>query len=258
MKMFRKSIPVIIILLAGCASGTLLMKIDPSLETNARVYEVKSPDSWSDKMLNVFFGAYRVADADTGWTRTKKSSVTEIYWVNVVLGMSSPDATLSKVSMSHAYKFKIGNEITWDSQCVLLTEEHEVKDKNVSRVETLSSHYTCRYTRADNESWILSIEQRGLSRLGIKMTNKEKLFRAHATAGVYVTSDGRSSELLTPIDTGYTWTHDNNNIAAISIREKIPRVWLDKRNSESMNHVLSMASTGLLIYHWKIVPTLKR
>ena len=138
MKNYWKCIPVIIILLAGCASGQLLMKIDPSLETNARLYEVKTPDSWSERRLNVSFGPYRVADADGGLTRTTKSSVSEIYWLNIVLGMEHPDATISNTSMSHTYKFKVGNEITWDSECILLTEEHEVKDKDIISVEPLS------------------------------------------------------------------------------------------------------------------------
>lgn len=279
MKISLKSIPVIIILLVGCASGKLLMKIDPSLETNARVYEVKSPDPFSDNKLNVFFGPYRVVDADTGPVTTTKSSVTEIDWGNILLRMSSPDAKRIKTSQTHTYKFKIGDEITWGSECVLFTDERkenwknvsteeifssrsmedrEDKEKNPSKVEILSSQYTCRFTRADHEPWFLTIERRGTNRLEIKMTNKEKLFKAHATKGMYVMSDGRSYESLTPIDTGYTWTHYNNNVAAISIREEIPRVWLDNRNSDSMNHVLSMASAGLLIYYWKIAPTLER
>ncbi len=258
MKKYWKCIPVIILLIAGCASGQLLMKIDPSLETNARLYEVKTPDTWSEKRLNVSFGPYRVADADAYLARTTKSSESEIYWLNLAFGVDHPDARINKSSMSHTYKFMVGNEITWDSECILLTEEREVKEKNVSSVEPLSLQYTCRYTRADNEPWFLSIERRGESRLEIKMTNKEKLFHAHASKGVYVKPDGRSYTALTPTDTGYNWTHDNNNIAAISIREEIPRVWLDKRNSDSMNHVLSMASAGLLIYYWKIVPTLER
>ena len=74
--------------------------------------------------------------------------------------------------------------------------------------------------------------------------------------GVYITSNGSSNSFLTPIDTGYTWRHDGNTIAAVSAREKIRRVWLDKRNADSMNHVLSMGSAGLLIYHWTIAPSL--
>ncbi len=105
MKNYWKCIPVIILLLAGCASGQLLMKIDPSLETNARLYEVKTPDTWSERRLNVSFGPYRVADADTGWTRPTKSSEREIYWLNIVLdialGMDNPEETKSNVSRSH-------------------------------------------------------------------------------------------------------------------------------------------------------------
>lgn len=141
-KMFQKSIPFIAMLLTGCASGELLMKIDPSLEANARVYEVKSSDSWIDKMLNISFGAYQVADANTGQTRTKKFSVTKIHSVNKLECMSSPDATKSRLSKYHTYKFKIENEITWDAQCVLFTDERKVEDKKTSKVETLSSHYT--------------------------------------------------------------------------------------------------------------------
>jgi hypothetical protein len=279
MKNYWKCIPVIIILLAGCASGKLLMKLDPSLETNARVYEVKFSDTWSEKWRNISFGPYRVTDADTGWIITKKTSETELYWLNMLLGMNSPDATRSKVSQSSNYKFKIGNDTAWDAKCILFTDEREVNEKNVSTaeifsersredrevegenedsVEILSSNYTCRYTRADNEPWFLTIERRGESRLEITMKNKDKLFKAHASKGVYVMSDGRPYTALTPTDTGYNWTHDGKNIAAVSIREEIPRVWLDKRNSESINQLLSMASAGLLIYYWKIIPTLKR
>jgi hypothetical protein len=235
------------------------MKVDPSLETNARVYEVKSPSSWSvNKKLNVSFGTYRVTDANTGWKTTKTSSATEISMVNQLLGMSSSDATNIKTSRSLSYIFKVGNEITWDSQCFHRAEKRVVKNKNLSSVEILSSRYTCRYTRADMERWVLSIEQDDLSQLDIRMINGEKLFMAHSTAGMYVTSDERPYKTFRSPDAGYTWTHDDNNVAAISAGEKIPRVWLDKRNSDSMNHVLSMASTGVLIYHWKILPELKQ
>ncbi len=259
MKNLSKTIPVIIILLTGCTTLSLRMKVDPSLETNARVYEVKSPSSWSvNKKLNVSFGTYRVADANTGWRTTKTSSATEISMVDQLLGMSSSDATNIKGSQTLAYKFKIGDEITWDCQCVHLAEKRVTKHKNVSSLEILSSRYTCHYTRADNEPWVLSVEQHDLAQIDIRMTNGEKLFRAHSTAGMYVTSDERPYKTFRPPDAGYTWTHDDNNVAAISVGEKIPRVWLDKRNPDSMNRVLAMASAGVLIYHWKILPKLKQ
>jgi hypothetical protein len=248
------------------------MQVDPSLETNARVYEVESPDSWSDKKLNVSFGPYRVADINAGWRRTGKSSSTGSFWTDMLFeatGISTSDRTesddttsddtTSEVSQqSLTYKFKIGNEITWDSQCDHIAEKQETKYKKVSSIRILESQYTCRYTRAGNEQWVLSVEQQDSSGLDIRMTSKEKLFMAHSTAGTYRMSDGSSSsKLLRPPDVGYTWTHDDNNVAAISLREEVPRIWLDKRNPDSMNHVLSMASAGLLIYHRKIAPTLR-
>jgi hypothetical protein len=249
--------PIAIMVLVGCASGKLLMKINPSLEANALVYEVKSPDSWSDRKLNVSFGKYQVADVDTGWVTTKKSYESEMHWLGKLLGMNDPDSIRRKVSRSLEYKFKVGDDITWDAQCVFLAEEREVREKNVTKKETLSTNYTCKHKREDSESWYFSFEQQGLSQPNIKMTNNEKRFMAYATKGVYLTSDGRKYERLTPNNTGYTWTHDNNDVAAISIREEVPRVWLDKRNSDPMNDALSMASAGLLIYKWKIEPTIK-
>jgi hypothetical protein len=275
MKYFWKTIPVIILLLlTGCKTATLLMKVDPALETNASVYEVLSPEGWSDKELNVSFGAYRVEDVDTGWVTTRKSSDRESFWANMLYeatGIStiSPDditgdtaddtrsEETSEVFQSLSYKFKIGNGITWDSQCDHFAEKQETVYKKVTSLKILSSYYTCWYTRSGGEQWVLSIERLGPSQLDIRMAGREKIFRARSTEGTYVLSDGSPYETFGPPDMGYTWTHDNNNVAAISVKEKNPRVWLDKRNSDATNHVLSMASAGLLIYQWKIAPTLQ-
>ena len=62
------------------------MRIGPALEKNSDVYEVTSPDSWSDEKLNVSFGDYRVAnmDMDTGWTTTRDSSSTGSFWTDLI------------------------------------------------------------------------------------------------------------------------------------------------------------------------------
>jgi hypothetical protein len=281
MKHLRKSIPVILILLTGCTTATLLMKVDPSLETNASVYEVESPDSWSDKKLNVSFGPYRVADMDAGWRRTGDSPSTGSFWADMLAdilsettglstSINTPDGTTSDDTTSDdttsefseqslTYKFKVGNEITWDSRCDHIAEKQETRYRQASSIRILESRYTCRHTRAGDEQWVLSVQQQDSSGLDIRMASKEKVFTAHSTAGTYRMSDGSPPKLLRPADVGYTWTHDNDTVAvaAISLNEKIPRVWLDKRNPDSVNHALSMASAGLLIYHRKIAPTLK-
>ena len=78
---------------------------------------------------------------------------------------------------------------------------------------------------------------------------------AHSTGGIYIMPDGKPAKFSTRI-AGYTWSHIKNgkqrNIAAVSVREETPRVWLDKDNSQPVDHALSMANTGLLIYSWEI------
>lgn len=268
MKIFRKSILVIIILLAGCGTAKVVMKIDPSLDANAMVYEVTYPDSLRDKLsgkdLNVSFGNYRVTDADVGWQRTKKISETEDTNITI-FGFSNIDDTsdtthkiiTSQVYQSINYKFKVGTETTWDSQCDHVAMKRVTQKGSLSRLELLSSNFTCKFMGADNELWVLSVDSDGSPQQDIKFTNKEMIFSAYTTAGAYVKSDGSTMKYKTHT-AGYTWTKDNNNIAAISVREEIPRVWLDKGNSDSTNDVLAMASSGLLVYYWKIVPTLSQ
>lgn len=280
MKNLWKSTPIVIImLLAGCKTATLLMKVDPTLEANASVYEVKTPNVWSDeKKLNVSFGAYRVTDMDIGWTKKRNASTSGNFWVDMLTyipgvsaggvnrsgddddeTISDPGETISEISQSLSYRFRAGDEIAWFSECAHVAEKGVTKHKHSSSLRILSSNYICRYTRADNEQWLLSIEQNDLAHADIRMTDGEKSFSARSTAGTYVISDGSSpSKLLRPPDAGYTWIYDNNNVAAISLKEKTTRVWLDKRNSDDMNNVLAMASTGLLIYNRKILPKLKQ
>ena len=311
MKNLWKSIPLIIImLLAGCKTAQLVMKVDPTLESNASVYEVKTPDVWSDeKKLNVSFGAYRVTDMDIGWTKKRNASTSGNFWIDMLTyipGVSagsvdrSRDAdngeTITEVSRSLSYAFRVGDDVVWNAECAHFAEEQEFKEKGyethvigkgheigkgkghdkgkgkghetgghgghdtgASRVDILSSSYTCRYTGADNEQWVLSIERLGKhsSSLDIRMTDSEKHFFAYSTAGKYVLSDGSKATPLRPPDVGYTWKDGDNNVAAISMKGSNPKVWLDKRNPDAMNDALAMASAGLLIYHRKIAPTVK-
>ena len=245
--------------LTGCTTLSLQMRVDPSLENNAKVYKVISPNAWfTDEKLNLSFGQYRVADAKTGWRTTKTSSATETSLTNQLFGMSGSDATNIKSSQTITYKFNIGNKTTWDSKCVHLADKRVTKNENVSSLEILSSRYTCHYSIADHEPWDLSIEQNDQGKTEIRMTNGVKYFRAHSTAGMYFTPEGRPYETIRPPDAGYSWMDADKVVAALSVREKIPRVWLDKRNPDAVNRVLAMAGTGLLIYHWKILPGLNQ
>ena len=259
MKNIFITIPIMIAVLAGCTKLSLQMRVDPSLETNAKVYEVISQNAWfTDEKLNVSFGEYWVSDANTGWRTTQTSLATETSFTNQLFGMNSSDATNIKSSQTITYKFNIGDNATWESKCVHLADKRVTKNKNVSSLEILSSRYTCHYNLAEHEPWDLSVEQNDLGQIDIRMTNRVKFFRAHSTAGIYLTPDGRPYETIRPPDAGYTWLDDENVVAAISVKEKKPRIWLDKRNPDSMNRALGMASVGLLIYHWKILPELKK
>ena len=90
----------------------------------------------------------------------------------------------------------------------------------------------------------------------ITMTQKGKTstLSAHPTGGIY-TKHGQTTNLTTSA-AGYTWVQNRNgndkNVAAISVREEPPHVWLQKENSDYLNNILSMANTGLLIYRWEI------
>lgn len=259
MKYFSYCIPIVLMLLAGCTTLNLVMKVDPTLEANAVVYEMTSEGKLTDKKLNVSFGAYRVADADSSWVSTSRSTEDEISLTNGISITRNTVAENVESNQSISYKFNVGDEVTWDSQC-----SHHVKKRvtesniidNMSILESISSQYTCRYTRGGGETWTLSVRQNDLTNIDISMTDGERIFTAHATGGKYVRSDGQPYNGLTSRDAGYTWTEDNKNIAAVSTWEKTPRVWLDKRNPDSMNHVLSMASTGVLMYDWVIAHTL--
>jgi hypothetical protein len=266
------------------------MKVDTALEANAIVYELNYPDSLADKLsgnrLNISFGPYQVTDANASWARTswqaeapdpffrfkstrKSDNTTTTTKIGVgptsIFGFSRPadegEPSINKVSRSITYKFKVGQDTTWNALCSHRAEKRVTQNENTSSVEILSSNYTCHYTAEDkstdnelnSEVWTLAIDYDGT----ITMTQKGKPISliAHSTGGIYVMPDEQPTKIST-VFSGYTWSQikdgNDKNIAAISVREETPRVWLDKGNSDSINHILSMANTGLLIYNWEI------
>lgn len=266
------------------------MEVDPALEANAVVYKLKYPNSLADKIsgkrLNISFGPYQVTNADLSWTRTgsraedpdpfftstkirKSGNVTTTTKLGIgpteILGFSRPAAegepSIEKAFQTIAYKFKVGKDITWNADCVHRSEKRAIQYKDTNSIELLSSTFTCQYTAedksADNksngDSWMLSMYYDG----PITMTKKGKpnTLSAHSTGGNYIKPNGQAANISTSA-AGYTWREnkggDDKNIAAISVREEKPRVWLDKGNSSAMNQILSMANTGLLIYSWEI------
>lgn len=266
------------------------MEVDAALEANAVVYKLKYPNSLSDKIsgkrLNVSFGPYQVTNADQSWTRTgtraedpdpfftstkikKSGNVTTTTKVGIgpteILGFSRPAAegepSIEKALQTITYKFKEGRDITWNADCVHRSEKRVIQYKNTNSVELLWSNFTCEYMaedkRVENKSnsdmWTLSIDYDG----PITMTQKGKfnMLTAYPTGGNYFKPNGQATNFSTH-SAGYTWLQNKDgndkNIAAVSVREEKPRVWLDKGNSDDINHALSMASTGLMIYSWEI------
>ena len=275
MKIIRIGVSIVILLIAACTTAKVVMKVDPSLERNAQVYEVMAPGKFTDARLNVSFGDYHVAGADTKRMKTRDPSAPDGFWLRTLFrvfekwGLStSSGGKMTEVYTSHTYQFKSGDEIAWDAKCNFTLEKREVKEVNNAIItnqpdvkvstKAMSSHYNCRYTALDHEPWVLSIEWwRGDPEAAIKMARNDEHFEATVTAGEYVAGDGRSI-WGKPADPGYTWTRDHKSIGAVSVGEKPPRVWLHKDNSASTNHALSMASAGLIIYYREIVPALKR
>lgn len=266
------------------------MQVDNSLKTNALVYKLSYPDSLTDKLsdkrLNISFGPYQVTNADVGLTKTgfeaedpdpfftikdteKSGNVTRTIKAGVgpteLFGFSRPasegEPSINRTSQSITYQFKVGQGITWYALCAHRSEKRVTQHENRTEVERLWSNFTCQYTQesrslennTNEDVWVLSIDYGG----PITMTQKGKpsTLTAQSTGGKYVKSNGQATKLTT-LAAGYTWYQSKDgsdkSVAAISIREEKPRIWLDKTNSDSMNHVLSMANTGLLIYNWEI------
>ena len=251
MNIIFKSV-LIIIVLTSCRSAEFIMNVDSSLEANAQIYKMKSPSSWFDEKLNVTFGDYRVSKTDITHT-TKSLFGLEITWVSTLFGKDI-GFTKNTIMTSISYKFEIANGNTWDSKCVFVAEKKEIDYKKVTLTDISSPKYACLYTLGDDQSWTLTFTYDDTLKIDVEMVSKENFFKARTIGGRFVASDGRTSEFITPHDTGYTWTSDGKSIAAIFFREIPPKVWLDKRNTRNINDVISMANTGLLVYYWEISP----
>ena len=283
-----------IVLLSGCTTVTVRMNVDESLASQAVVYNLKHPNSLSDKIsgnrLNVSFGPYQVTEADLSWTRTSSeaedpdpffifketnkvgtsrgnvtTTTTTTTSVGIgptsILGFSRTPAegepTIDKSYRTVKYRFSAGQEHRWNALCVHRGEKRVVETQINRAVETLSSNFICQYKQdtksEDHEIWVLSVDLGGV----ITMTQKGKANRltAHTNDGVFVKPDGQVTSTSTR-NAGYTWRQRVNgrdkNIAAISVKEETPRVWLHKENSDDLNRILAMANTALLIHHWEI------
>lgn len=286
MKNLILSISALILFLSGCTTLKLTMIVDPVLEDNSVVYKVSYPDSLTDKIsgnrLNMSFGSYQVSDADTSFTaisskaedpkpifsskKTERSgNVTTTTKISggptEILGftrsVNEGEAAIKQSSRSIDYKFKIDKESTWNVNCTHNSEERVIQYKNTNSVEVLSSKYICEYKdlgdKSNNEIWVLTVNYPETITMSKK--GKSSTLSAYSTDGVYLKSDGKKANLTTNY-AGYTWkqTKEGNqkSISAISAREDTPRVWLNKENSKSLNNIVSMANTGLLIYSWEI------
>jgi hypothetical protein len=290
MSVFKQILPAVIVLIAGCTPVKLVMKVDADLEDNAVVYELSYPDSLADKIsgnrLNVSFGPYRVADANLSWTRTNTEAEDPAPLVNIkntkksgntsttteisggptsVFGFTRPagedEPSINEESRSITYKFNVGQKVAWSAYCTHYAKKRVTPYENTNSIEILTSNFTCQYKdagnrvgdKSNNEVWTLTVDDDG----AITMTQQGQpnTLIAYSTGGIYVMPDGKPAKSTTGT-AGYTWNQsiDGNekNIAAISVGEETPRVWLGKGNSETINQILSMANTGLLMYSWGI------
>ena len=286
MNTYIKCLPLTILLLTGCTTLSLVMKVDSELEANAIVYTVSYPDSLADKLsgnnLNVSFGPYRVSDADVSWaksnsaaedpqpmfqiTDTEKSGNTTTTTTisggpSELMGFSRQVAqgepSIVDVIQTVSYTFKANKAMSWKAACTYKAQKRVIQYENRTDSELLASSYTCQYTPADNHknnaAWLLAIDDAGT----ITMTQKGKAntYIAESTGGTYVNKD-RQPVNHSAAYAGYTWKQNHKGktkrLAAISTREDTPRVWLDKDNTAASNHALAMANAGLLIYSWVV------
>ena len=134
MKTHWIGIPLIFLLLAGCCFyGKVVMKIDPSLESNALVYEVTNPKS----SKNLSFGPYRVEGYYETWARSSCVPERDRSWLDILFGVDMPVEKIEETVWSYGYKFIVGDEITWDAECEYRHSQHKRKEKGVSSVTEL-------------------------------------------------------------------------------------------------------------------------
>ncbi len=284
--MFTIPLATILLLLTACTPAKLIMKIDTNLQNHAIVHQLTYPDSLSDKItgnrLNVSFGPYQVTDADLSWTTTnsepedpsplfsireskRSGNITETTEISggptSLFGFTRPaaegEAAITKSSRSVSYKFKVAQQATWNAYCSYFATQRVIEYQNTNSVETLSSHYRCQYketgNKPDSAEWTLTVDGDGA--ITLTENGKPSMLTAQSTDGEYVTADGKNA-MFTSRTAGYSWSRmvDGNEkiIAAISVAEEPPRVWLDKSNTATLNQLLAMANTGLLIYGWEM------
>ena len=263
-------IPVVALILAGCAYGRMAMKIDPSLQFNALVYEVKIARPSKD----FSFGPYRVEDYHETWQYGAAIPAKDRDWIDITFGVDMPVEKIQEILWSYSYKFIAGDEISWNAECRYYHRQHKRKldevdsvtelsrrqvqddwaDKPGNESEVLSTafQHTCRYTREDHKPWLFSIDKSGIT-----MTNDEVQFQARAGKAVYISPDGREHGTIGDHTGGYYWTQGDKRVAALSWGAELPAfwkeehepdaVWLDKRNPDAVNDALAMASAGLLL-----------
>lgn len=271
-------------LLSGCTPAKLVMNIDSALEENATVYTLSYPNSLTDKIsgkrLNITFGPYKVTNADASGAKTSweaedpdpifryknveksgnRTTTTKIgAGPTEILGFrrtpEEGEPTINKVAQSITYKFKIGKNKTWNAACDYKAKKRVQHQGSRTIIGILSSNYTCQYTaeNKNNETWTLYMDENGK----VTMTQKGKpnTLIAYSTGGMYIMPNKKPGKTTTRT-TGYTWQQSKNGhnkkIAAISVAEETSRLLLHKENSKNINNILSMASTGLLIYNWEV------
>ena len=252
----KKLTPILLTLLCGCVTGNLSMQVDPSLEGHAKVFKVSRSGGFLSGRTNMSFGDYHVTRTSTGFTTITESSSAWLFWLNLGFNLGLPELKNVAVSKTNSFELSVG-DVTWHANCLFQSHERDVEWKAVSSTLTMWSQYVCRYTRPDHEPWVLSISLGDSLRPDISMANSRHLLTAHATNGDFVMADGRVHKTL-PIHTGYTWEQGSEKPGAVSFNEKTQRIWLDVRNSDEINDAIAMANSGLLIYHWQILPSTKR
>jgi len=243
-------------MLVGCAYGKIVMKIDPSLESNALVYEVKRTKLPTD----LSFGPYRIEGYHETWARTSgPPPKRDRDWIDIVFAVEMPVEKIEEVDWSYGYTFIVRDEIVWDAECQYRSYVHRQKEKGVKsvtelerqqaqddwtdkpgnerRVKSAWFQHTCRYTQADNKPWIFYIDMSG-----IKMTNNEVLFHAQPGKAVYIAPDGSEHGTIGNRKRGYYWLQGDKIVAAVA-----HAVWLDKRNSDAAKDALAMATASLLL-----------
>lgn len=288
MNIFIRNLSLIIILLSGCTPVKVKMNVDASLQANANIYNLNYPNSLTDKIsgkrLNVTFGPYHVTNTDLSWTRTNSraedpdpfftvkntktsANTTTTTKVGVgpteVLGFSriaeEGEPTIHQSYRTVTYQFNVGKNLTWNARCTHNASERKSQYQNTNATELLSSRFVCQYTPANpsnKETWQLTIDVG--QPITLAKNGKPTNLTAHSSSGHFVKANSQTTNHTTR-RAGYTWQQLKKNgnaksVAAISIREEKPRVWLHKDNDNTLNHILAMANTGLWVYGIEIQP----